>query len=133
MKSKVIEYLNSLVSESTPKAELDLIAFAKKCVNAYREKEPKAKVEFVPPAKQEVADYVASKGYNVDVDRFYEYYSVSDWRDRNGKAVKNWKLKLLVWNRPNNNMLAQKERFIHNGYTQEQINSLITDLDEVEV
>lgn len=131
MKAKVIEWLNSLITESTPKAQLDLIAFAKKCVNAYKEKEPKVKVEFVPPTKQEVADYVASKGYNVDVDRFYEYYSVAEWRDKNGKAVKNWKLKLIVWKR--DDKPASRKQFVTNNYTSAEIKGLISNLDEVEV
>lgn len=131
MKAKVIEWLNSLITESTPKAQLDLIAFAKKCVNAYKEKEPKVKVEFVPPTKQEVADYVASKGYNVDVDRFYEYYSVAEWRDKNGKVVKNWKLKLIVWKR--DDKPVSRKQFVTNSYTSAEVKGLLSDLDEVEV
>lgn len=129
MKAKAIEYLNSLILESTPKAELDLIEFAKKCVREYKEKEPKVKVGFVPPTKQEVADYVASKGYYVDVDKFYEYYTVAEWHDKLGKPVKNWKLKLLVWKQDTN----EKQQFIKNNYTKQQIDDLITNLDEVEV
>lgn len=131
MKAKVIEYLNSLILESTPKAELDLIVFAKKCVNAYKEKEPKKKESFVPPTKEEVASYVASKGYNVDVDKFYEYYSVAEWHDKNGKAIKNWKLKLLVWKQESK--VQPRQQFIHNNYSSEQIKGLLTDLDNVEV
>lgn len=130
MKSKVIDWLNSLILESTPKAELDLIEFAKKCVREYKEKEPKVKVGFVPPTKQEVADYVASKGYYVDVDKFYEYYTVAEWHDKLGEPIKNWKLKLLAWKQ---DTCPQKENYIHNNYTKESIQSLITNLDEVEV
>lgn len=39
MKSKVIDWLCGLVTETTTKAELDMIEFAKKCVKAYKEKE----------------------------------------------------------------------------------------------
>lgn len=131
MKAKVIEYLNSLILESTPKAELDMIVFAKKCVNAYKEKEPKAKVGFVPPTKEEVAEYVASQKYNVDVDKFYEYYTVAEWHDKSGKPVKNWKLKLLVWKQ--DTKVQPKDGYIHNNYTSEQIKGFITNLDEVEV
>lgn len=133
MKSKVIEYLNSLVSESTPKAELDLIEFAKKCVRAYQEKEPKKKESFVPPTKEEVASYVKSMGYNVDVDTFYTYYTNTKWHDKNGKIVKNWKNKTMTWSIRSGNKVSQPQAFIHNNYTSEQIQGLLTNLDEVEV
>lgn len=50
-----------------------------------------------PPTQKEIIDYVKDKGYSVDPVIFYEYYAGNDWKDKNGKPVKNWKLKLLNW------------------------------------
>lgn len=137
MKSRVLDYLNGLVTDNTTKAELDIIEYAKRAVRDYVEKEPKKKSGgFIPPTKDEVLAYVREKGYAVNVDKFYEYYTVAGWHDKNGKPVKNWKLKLLVWNHPNEfYSLGQKpkEQFIENNYSQETINGLIADLDKVEV
>lgn len=103
MKSKATKFLNSLVQPTTTKAELDIIDFLKKCVNQFVEKEKASKPKFQPPTLDEVEQYVREKDYNVDVARFMEYYTTSEWHDNNGKPIKNWKLKLLVWNRPKQN------------------------------
>lgn len=131
MKTITIDWLNGLITENTTKAELDKIEFAKKCVKAYKEKEPKKAVGFVAPTLKEVEKYAKEKDYNVDVDKFYDYYTVAEWHDKNGKPIKNWKLKLLLWN--NNNKDSNTNNFIHNNYTKKQIKGLITNLDDVEV
>jgi hypothetical protein len=103
MKSKATKFLNSLIKDDTTKGELDVIDFLKKCVNQFVEKEKASKPKFQPPTLAEVEQYVREKNYNVDVARFMEYYTTSEWHDNNGKPIKNWKLKLLVWNRPKQN------------------------------
>lgn len=47
----------------------------------------------------EVKDYFKEKGYTENsAIKFFEYYSVSDWKDSNGKVVKSWKQKAQsVW------------------------------------
>lgn len=47
----------------------------------------------------EVKDYFKEKGYTeISAIKFFEYYSVADWKDSNGKLVKNWKQKAQsVW------------------------------------
>lgn len=49
------------------------------------------------PSLKEIEEYVKEKNYNLDCKKFFEYYSSNDWKDKNNKPVKNWKLKLLVW------------------------------------
>ena len=49
------------------------------------------------PSLQEVEDYITAKGYNVVAHTFFDYYEALGWKDKNGKEVKNWKLKLLTW------------------------------------
>lgn len=47
----------------------------------------------------EVKYYFKEKGYTENsAIKFYEYYSVADWKDSNGKPVKSWKQKAQsVW------------------------------------
>ena len=106
MKSKAIKWLSAQVQPTTTKSELDVIDFLKKCVSQFVEKEKASKPKFQPPTLSEVEQYVREKDYNVDVARFMEYYTTSEWHDNNGKPIKNWKLKLLVWNRPKQNNFA---------------------------
>lgn len=46
MKKQAIKYLESLVNDDTPKKELDLLRFIKKCVNNYESGENVAKVDW---------------------------------------------------------------------------------------
>lgn len=133
MKAKALKYLESLVTDTTQKAECDLIAYCKKCVRAFVEKE-KTKEEFVAPTLEEVRAYVREKGYNLDVEKFHRYYTESNWKDARGKQVKNWKLKLMVWDRPKHSNFANngKQPKKHE-YTKEQMDSLFDNIFDVEI
>ena len=51
-----------------------------------------------PPTKEEVTDYVLSKGYTLDVNRFYAYYSRLGWATKTGVSIiKTWKETLDGW------------------------------------
>lgn len=52
----------------------------------------------------EVVNYFKENGYKEESARnFFNYYSSAEWKDSNGKEVKNWKLKAKqVWFKPNN-------------------------------
>ena len=54
--------------------------------------------KFIEPTLEEIQDYIKEKDMNVDAKTFYDYFTVSDWVDSNGKKVKNWKQKLITWN-----------------------------------
>lgn len=58
------------------------------------EKKPK---RFVPPTLEEVKAYVRERNSGVDPVKFWEYYSAGGWKDSKGNPVKNWKQKLLTW------------------------------------
>jgi len=60
-------------------------------------KKNKSKSVFVPPTLEEVKAYVAEKGYSVDAEYFYKYYSTGEWIDSKGNPVRNWKQKLITW------------------------------------
>lgn len=63
----------------------------------------KNKKKFIPPTIEEVREYAKSRNSNVDVQKFYDYYSVAKWHDRDGKPIKNWKQKLITWEGRNKN------------------------------
>lgn len=48
MKTKAINYLNSLVKEDTTKKEIDMIEFIKKCVREHKEEEKNAGFDWTP-------------------------------------------------------------------------------------
>lgn len=52
---------------------------------------------FTPPTLQQVKDYCIEKGYLLDCQKFIDYYTASNWKDKEGKQVKNWKQKVITW------------------------------------
>lgn len=79
-----------------------------------KQKPKKRKKEFVPPTLEDVKKYCLEvRKNNVDYKRFYDYYSVSNWKDSKGKPIVNWKQKIIaVWERDQkggNNSAAEKK------------------------
>lgn len=54
------------------------------------------KKRFTPPTIEEVKAYCEERKNNVDYKKFYEYYSIADWKDSKGQPVKNWKQKMIA-------------------------------------
>lgn len=65
----------------------------------------KSNKKFIAPSIDEVRAYAVERGREDLVERFYKYYSASEWKDKSGKKVKNWKLKFVTWE--NNNPKPQ--------------------------
>ena len=57
--------------------------------------------DFVAPTLDEIKNYCLERKNNVDAKKFYDYYSVSNWKDKDGKPVRNWKQKVITWERDN--------------------------------
>ena len=53
--------------------------------------------KFVPPTLEEVQEYCKQRNNNVDPKKFFDYYEVGDWKDSKGNKIKNWKQKLITW------------------------------------
>ena len=61
---------------------------------------------FSPPTLEEVKAYCRERNSNVDAKHFYDYFSTPNdkgetWIDSKGQKVKNWKQKLLTWEKMN--------------------------------
>ena len=54
---------------------------------------------FISPTLEEIVAYIKESGLYVDANKFFKYYSASNWKDNRGRAVKNWKLKLISWDK----------------------------------
>lgn len=53
---------------------------------------------FTPPSLAEIEAYCRERGNHVDPKKFFDYYSEGEWRDKDGKPVRNWKQKMIsVW------------------------------------
>lgn len=54
---------------------------------------------FAPPTLEEVKAYCKERGDKVDPQRFYDYFTASNWHDSEGKKVISWKQKVITWER----------------------------------
>lgn len=59
-------------------------------------KEKKGKV-FNPPTLEEIEQYCLERRNNIDAKYFYDFFTVNNWVDSKGNQVKNWKQKIITW------------------------------------
>ena len=71
--------------------------------NTFNIREAKKKKSFTPPTLEEVKTYCEERKNNVDYKYFYDYYSSGNWKDKKGDPVKNWKQRIITWERNNQN------------------------------
>ena len=57
------------------------------------------RAKFSKPTLEEINKYIEDKNLNVSGKDFYEYFEEGNWIDSKGNKVKNWKQKLLTWNK----------------------------------
>ena len=57
----------------------------------------KSKNIFKAPTLEEVTAYCKERGNNVDPKAFFEYFTEGQWVDSKGNRVKNWKQKVITW------------------------------------
>lgn len=89
------------------------------------------KNKFTPPTKEEVLEYARTKNAVALGEKFYEYFTVGNWKDKNGVKVKNWKQKFLTWY---GHTTQDKSNFsTGRQYTKEECNSMFQSLDEIEI
>lgn len=80
----------------------------------YKEKEndnmlPKTSSRFSPPELNEVAKFISDNNYQVDAERFINFYQSKGWLVGNSK-MKDWKAAVRTWNSKEKSC-AKKESF----------------------
>ena len=56
------------------------------------------------PTVEQIREYVAEKGFNIDAYHFFDYYNEAEWLDRDGKPVRSWKQRLISWSGTRNDI-----------------------------
>jgi len=64
-------------------------------------KDKKDNKKFTPPTFEEVEAYAKERGNKVDPKFFFEYFTEGKWIDSTGKPVRNWKQKMVSWEKHN--------------------------------
>ena len=100
---------------------------------------------FVPPTLEEVKAYASENNLNVDADKFYRYFTTPNdkgetWVDSKGNKVKNWKQKMLTWDRADVKTGASQERarsrntmmnYQEKGVSHPRLEDIEMDIDEL--
>lgn len=68
------------------------------------------------PTLQEIENYIDEKKLKVNGKQFYDYFTEGNWTDSKGNKVKNWKQKLLTWNKFNSNNQSKKGNYEQREY-----------------
>lgn len=83
--------------------------------------------KFIPPTLEDIQIYVKEKSLKVDTEYFYNYFTVGNWIDSEGKQVKNWKQKLLTWSKyskdKQDSLKNEQKKQTKNNYEQRQYNT----------
>lgn len=57
----------------------------------------RSSTRFTPPTIEQVRAYCLERGNAVDPQRFVDYYSANGWIQGKGKAIKDWKAAVRLW------------------------------------
>ena len=94
---------------------------------------------------EEVKAYASENNLNVDADKFYRYFTTPNdkgetWVDSKGNKVKNWKQKMLTWDRADVKTGASQERaksrntmmnYVEKGVSHPRLEDIEMDIDEL--
>lgn len=84
--------------------EVQRIGNAEKEIEIDKEKDKR----FIKPSVKDIADYCNNNNYNIDAERFYDYYESKGWKV--GKApMKDWKAAVRMWSRNNKDQKPQSK------------------------
>lgn len=78
------------------------------------------KIKKTKPTLEEIKGYIEDKKLNVDANDFFQYFEEGNWIDSKGNKVKNWKQKLLTWNR-----YRSRNNRNSNNYNDNHINTVM--------
>ena len=76
---------------------------------------------FKAPTLEEIQEYVKERNSPVDPKAFYDYYSAGEWKDSKGNPVKNWKQKLITWEKGDNNGRSKSVHENNSGHSKEPV------------
>ena len=82
------------------------------------------KERFSKPTLEEIRNYIEEKNLNVNADDFYQYFEEGNWIDSKGNKVKNWKQKLLTWNKYKTNAKATPKQSFNQEIDKSVLDSL---------
>lgn len=104
-------------SNTTPSCD---VVVSDKEVDKEEDKKHIGRTKFTPPTLEEVQAYCKERGNKVDAKAFFDYFTTGGWKDSKGNPVKNWKQKIITWEKFEPKDKPKKEntfnQMIHTDY-----------------
>lgn len=72
----------------------------------------KKRGRFTPPTLEEVRAYCEERKSSVDPERFFEYFQTGGWKDSKGNPVRNWKQKVITWEKHSDQPQKKQNPFL---------------------
>ena len=108
--------------------------------NIYIKEKIYKREKFVPPTMEELKEYAKSRGREDLARKFVDYYEAGNWKDKDGKQVKNWKQKFITWCGRDNlglklaDKIGEDKTIIHDRkYSEEEMKGLVCNIDDIEI
>ena len=99
-KAKAIEYKPKAIEEEKEENNTESIDL---------DSQPTGNRSGKPKDIEEVRKYILDNDLNVNVDKFYRYYSDRNWKDGKGEEIQDWKAILESWHKREWKMGKQQE------------------------
>lgn len=77
------------------------------------------KERFKKPTLEEVEQYCKQRNSSVDPKVFYEYFEVGNWIDSKGNKVKNWKQKIITWEKQQPKQKTANEEIVPDWFNKD--------------
>ena len=78
--------------------EVKRIGNVEKEIDIEKDKDKRIRrTKFTPPTLEEIQAYCKERGNKVDAKAFFDYFTTGGWKDSKGNPVKNWKQKIITW------------------------------------
>lgn len=81
--------------------------------------------KFIPPTLEEITEYCSERNNNVEPKQFFDYFEASNWVDSTGKPVRNWKQKVITWEKGGTRTAAKQKSSSERSYDIDEIERMV--------
>ena len=114
VKEPIEEKLNTPIEEKLKDIEDNNTS-----INNTNNKKEIYKERFKKPTLEEVKEYCKQRNSSVNPNVFYEYFETGNWVDSKGNKVKNWKQKIITWEKQQPKQKTTNEEIIPDWFNKD--------------
>lgn len=96
-KQKALAQMSSDKSSNSKATPSSYVAISDIEEEVDKEKKHIGRTKFTPPTLEEIEAYCKERNNKVNPQAFFDYFTTGGWKDSKGNPVKNWKQKIITW------------------------------------